>query len=252
MNGNLHSSSSTVEENFSNISFYNFTKNPIFYLKNIKLEELDFPEISTMEYNLNNLILNKKDHENSENIDHNILYKDNNRITFNNDLNIVKQQEDIKDFNEQNEFEVKYVLDENDYDFFENQAQNNHYYSEKDENINQNCKKKCGNISENYKILSNKNQSSNNKIITKEHFSQQINNICTSSSRNPLFLEFENKIGIENTCSLECPLYDTFSEDNLKEEMKKYGMKPGSYKFMVRQLKEVWQFLNMSIYSIYK
>jgi hypothetical protein len=89
---------------------------------------------------------------------------------------------------------------------------------------------------------------SNKKVITKEFFSQQINslgNIHNQSVKNADLVNLENKFGMTSE-NLECPNYESQSEENLREEMKKYGMKPGSSKFMVKQLKEIWNFLNLS------
>ena len=42
------------------------------------------------------------------------------------------------------------------------------------------------------------------------------------------------------------PNFENYSEDKLKEEMRKYGLKLSANKNMIKQLSEVWDFLNMS------
>lgn len=83
-----------------------------------------------------------------------------------------------------------------------------------------------------------------NQKISKEFFTQQINIINSYSTKKNIFENIiENPM---NQDELMCPDYDTFSEERLKEEIKKYGLKPGSNKFMKKQLKEIWDFLNLS------
>jgi hypothetical protein len=42
------------------------------------------------------------------------------------------------------------------------------------------------------------------------------------------------------------PNFGNYSEDKLKEEMRKYGLKLATNKNMIKQLDEVWDFLNLS------
>ena len=113
-------------------------------------------------------------------------------------------------------------------------------------------------LSDRFQVFALKNQnqsqiknfnSSNKKVITKEFFSQQINSINnlqkSNSMKHSQLLDLDNKFGISSS-QLECPDYDCYTEEFLKEEMKKYGMKPGGNKFMIKQLKEIWAFMNMS------
>lgn len=96
-------------------------------------------------------------------------------------------------------------------------------------------------------------QTATKKVITKEYFSQQLKslgNLQTQSVKNPDLVSIENKFGM-NSQNLECPFYETFSEESLREEMKKYGMKPASTKFMVKHLKEIWSFINLSKKSFF-
>ncbi len=45
-----------------------------------------------------------------------------------------------------------------------------------------------------------------------------------------------------------CPNYELYSEENLKESMRNYGMKPVSNKGMIKALKEVFDFRKSSIF----
>jgi hypothetical protein len=85
----------------------------------------------------------------------------------------------------------------------------------------------------------------NKKLFTRE----EKNNI--NSNKNVFFTKPKisvNKSEDEsNNClNLVVPDYSMFSDENLKQEIKKYGMKPCSKKQMVKLLKEIWEFLNMS------
>jgi len=40
------------------------------------------------------------------------------------------------------------------------------------------------------------------------------------------------------------PDYENLSDGDLKAELKKYGLKPGSKKYMVKQLEDMWKYLN--------
>jgi hypothetical protein len=131
-------------------------------------------------------------------------------------------------------------------------------------------KTESNNSQDSYQILSVKQNSYNNnqflnekilpnhqkikephKLITKEYFSQQVNslgNIQSQPFKNPDLIDLENKLGVDEN-SIGCPDYDSFSEERLKDEMKKYGLKPASNKFMIKHLKEIWNFVNLSKYK---
>jgi hypothetical protein len=115
------------------------------------------------------------------------------------------------------------------------------------ENISNNIQSING-IDNNFKNINQVPHTATKKVITKEFFSQQLKslgNLNTQSVKNADLVSLENKFGMTSQ-NLECPYYESYSEENLREEMKKYGMKPASTKFMVKQLKEIWNFLNLS------
>jgi len=94
-------------------------------------------------------------------------------------------------------------------------------------------------------LSSQTNKSS--KLLTKEYFSQQVNSIgnIQAFSQVPEITDLENKYGLGEG-SYECPDYNSFSEEKLKEEMKKYGLKAASVKFMVKTLNQIWEFMHIS------
>lgn len=82
------------------------------------------------------------------------------------------------------------------------------------------------------------------KKFNKEKFDKEINNINVNN--NIELLTEEEKI-TKNIEESNKPNFENFSEDKLKEEMRKYGLKLSSNKNMVKQLSQVWDFLNLSI-----
>ena len=64
----------------------------------------------------------------------------------------------------------------------------------------------------------------------------------------------EKKLKTEKKEVIEiCPNYELYSEENLKESMRNYGMKPVSNKGMIKALKEIFDFRKSSIiYQIIK
>lgn len=108
---------------------------------------------------------------------------------------------------------------------------------------------------ENFSNPTEYSQSSNlhsvKKTISKEFFIQQINSLGSLNRLNSQVSAeingINDKLGILSD-SIECPDYASFSDEKLKDEMKKYGLKPGSNKFMVKQLKLIWSFINTSKY----
>lgn len=289
----FNSSSQSDLHSQRSFSFYNFSTNSNFFLKNKKVEELEFPQQFNHYFNINNLFNLNKD---NENLDENVKMENTKKSLSNNDVlgnghnsNFLHNLSEPTDFEQikkvestQNHIEPIHTQHDyvDDFEFFETQNQvfnnYNNFNSEKENSIsgisNVSSSQKSENLENKFKILAVKpqiyqnfnlqnepqqikpiqplQQSATKKLITKEFFSQQLNSICNipSSSKNTEVLGLENKLGIqmENPNNFECPNYDLFSEENLKEEMKKYGMKPGSFKFMVRQLKDVWNFINLS------
>jgi hypothetical protein len=49
-----------------------------------------------------------------------------------------------------------------------------------------------------------------------------------------------------STSFMICPNYELFSEENLKEQMRNYGLKPGSNRAMIKSLKEIFEFRKTS------
>jgi hypothetical protein len=272
----------SIEDNFeNNFSFYNYTKRPFinFNTPNIT-PEINFFEKFHINFNLNNLILknNKDDIEIPEEKENN---DSNNNISKKGGMLDIIEEVIVKDYNENctntiNNTNPKTQKDEfillgadecdyNNYEDFNNMENINYNYidNEFENDISHNV---CNveKISDKFQVFAikptapiNNTQNSsyniknidksNKKVITKEFFSQQVNSIGNIhiTSQMTQITEIENKFGIVEG-GYECPDYDSYSEEKLKEEMKKYGMKPGSNKFMIKQLKQIWEFLNMS------
>lgn len=293
-------SSNTASESL-NLSFYDFTRNPLKLLTNSKLEDLEFPQFFHTNYNYNNLLINvegpkihkiedeeippntndQKTEYNNESQFSNVnnsqrsnSQNSNNYLPFekhvyNNIYEVIEEVpnelhevSNIKSNNNMNRSDNKL----NNYDDFNDIENVNFNLGLFNENSQQNVFKsniktnneilvKSSNLSLssgfdllaiNKKEISSVGLNKNQKIITKEFYSQQINSfgnpISAVSSKLKELKKFEQEIGI----GLECPNYETFGADSLKEEMKKYGLKPASNKFMAKQLNEIWQFINMS------
>lgn len=56
----------------------------------------------------------------------------------------------------------------------------------------------------------------------------------------------ENEILINKLEASTKPDFSNWSEDRIKEEIKGYGIRPTSIKNMIKQLNEIWEFLNLS------
>jgi hypothetical protein len=200
-----------------------------------------------------------KDYGNNMNNIEKTTNKENNNIYENNNNNNIEliQNNNIYNFNENiNNFDTQdfnYLENNNYFDYnFEGEnninpndtgynSKTNYLYTQplaelkndfNNININNTNKKTdISNFGDKYKLLATKAKVDNNYINSK------INNINESSFKQPA----EN-----NLSSGLCPNYDDYSEDKLKEEIKQYGLKIGSNKNMIRQLKEIWSFLNLS------
>jgi hypothetical protein len=107
--------------------------------------------------------------------------------------------------------------------------------------------KKC--MSPKNKIIKNPPSQAATESFSKEFFSQQINSFNSLNSIKKAKEEkFKDILPECSEGSLSCPHFDCYPEEKLKEEMRKYGMKPGSHKTMVKQLIEIWTFINLSIF----
>jgi hypothetical protein len=94
------------------------------------------------------------------------------------------------------------------------------------------------------KVGSSNIKSEKKKVITKEFFSQQVNSLGN-------FQDSDNEINqICGSTNITQPDFASYSEEKLKEECKKYGLKPGSKKFMIKQLGDIWIFITTSIFYI--
>jgi hypothetical protein len=223
-------------------SFYNFSKNPII---NISPNDLNFYENYHIEFNINKMIFNKDYLGNDENADLNsgIIHMDIHKESCELDFPVFKEvpltHEDFNNMEECNYFEDDLNLKNN----------------VNSSNTNNTVTKTNENLADKYKVFSHRNKDPGvKKIITKEFFSQQTNSLNNIYSKSCTQLseisEIETRYGISEG-AYQCPDYNSFSEDKLKEEMKKYGLKAGSVKFMVKTLGQIWEFLNMSIFIVY-
>jgi hypothetical protein len=292
-------SSSNFASESLNFSFYNFSRNPLKYLINSKLEDLEFPHFFHTNFNYNNLLTNVESSEaNVDKIEEEIIpqYTNDKETEYNNSQlsNITYSQQSNSQNSNYLQFEkhtynnIYEVIEEvpnelhevsnnksnnnmnqsnnkmnnfedfNDIEninfnlglFNENSQQNDYNSNIKNdffvENRNISIKSGFGLLAINKKEINSVVVNKNHKNITKEFYSQQINSfgnpISAASTKLKELKKFENEIGI----GLECPNYESFGIEALKEEMKKYGMKPASNKFMAKQLNEIWQFVNMS------
>jgi hypothetical protein len=133
-------------------------------------------------------------------------------------------------------------IDTNDFNYLENQ---DYGFDTFEDNT-------C-NTTTNYMYSQMSSQVTNNiESKHKEKFEGKSRQIVSKPKLNKDYLNSQvNNIGgfkqpIEHSDNL-CPNYEDYSEDKLKEEIKQYGLKIGSNKSMARQLKEIWEFMNLSI-----
>lgn len=56
----------------------------------------------------------------------------------------------------------------------------------------------------------------------------------------------KNELFLKKFEAVAKPDFSNWSEDRLKEEIKSYGIRPTSIKNMIKQLSEIWEFLNLS------
>jgi hypothetical protein len=151
--------------------------------------------------------------------------------------NINRSEYDTDDFNylENNNYEFEYTTgDFNNFNDYSNtdvvNCTTNYMYSQTmSQVIEQQPIKPPEDFGNKYKLLASKSK------LDKNHFNKETNNISTNQFKQPMESE------------TLCPNYDDCSEDKLKEEIKQYGLKTGSNKNMVRQLKDIWAFMNLSI-----
>lgn len=97
----------------------------------------------------------------------------------------------------------------------------------------------------NKNILKNKQFSTKNKVS--KEISKNKSNKKSYSNANIDSLNDDNNLPKQNLETMDKPDFMNWPEDKLKQEMKNYGIRPTSVKQMIKQLNEIWDFLNLSI-----
>lgn len=91
--------------------------------------------------------------------------------------------------------------------------------------------------------IRNNEENISSNTIKENKFYKKIDLSKGNSSVNKINIVDIKLPDIANVSKMICPDYNMFNEDKLKDEAKKYGIKPTTTKQMINQLKQIWEFI---------
>ena len=101
------------------------------------------------------------------------------------------------------------------------------------------------NLTEKYKLLAKRDKKK--KFIEESESKNSQNSSCFSEiSEKKQKTKRAKNSKKEEECIVVCPNFELYSEENLKESMRSYGLKPGSNNAMIKALKEIFEFRKLS------